>query len=290
LLEVASRHPGEDYGVAAMKMVLDSGDLAAVRSVMRQTNSNAVKLVEALGNTRHKEAVPLLLDLIQDKQAGVEARREAVRRVAQIKTGAGGLVDLAGQDKLPADLRLVTATELNHARWADVREAAAKLLPMPEGRNHEVLPPVRELLKRRGDAVRGAEVFARKDVNCMSCHKVNGQGTDLGPGLSEIGDKLGKDAIYEAILEPSAGISFGYEAWHVELNNGDDADGIIVSETQDELTLKDARAVATKFKKSDIKSRRQLKTSLMPTGLQQNMSTQDLVDLVEYLASLKKAK
>ena len=61
-----------------------------------------------------------------------------------------------------------------------------------------------------------------------------------------------------------------------------------MSETADEVLLKDAKAIATHVKKGDIATRRKLKTSLMPVGLQQTMSTQDLVDLVGYLSSLKK--
>ena len=132
-------------------------------------------------------------------------------------------------------------------------------------------------------------MFTRPEVGCINCHRVNSKGVDLGPALSEIGAKLGKDALYEAILDPSAGIEFGFEAWQLELKSGDEAYGIIVSETADDLTIKDAKAIPTRIKKSDIAKRQQMKLSMMPTGLQQTMSTQDLVDLVEYLSSLKKA-
>ena len=141
-----------------------------------------------------------------------------------------------------------------------------------------------------GDAQKGAQVFARPEVGCINCHRINEKGADVGPALSEIGNKLGKDALYEAILDPSAGIAFGYEAWQIDLKSGDEAYGIIVSETADELVLKDAKAISTRIKKSDIAKRQQSKISLMPAGLQLTMSTQDLVDLVEYLSSLKKAK
>ena len=64
---------------------------------------------------------------------------------------------------------------------------------------------------------------------------------------------------------------------------------MITSETSDELTVKSQTGVVTKVKKSEIASRQKLATSLMPLGLQLTMSTQELVDLVEYLSSLKKA-
>jgi putative heme-binding domain-containing protein len=117
---------------------------------------------------------------------------------------------------------------------------------------------------------------------------VRGEGTDFGPSLSEIGTKLGKDALYESILDPSAGISFGYEAYQLTLKNGDEAYGIIVSETPDELSLKGINGIVTRYKKSDLTNRVKQKLSAMPAGLQQTMSTRELVDLVEYLSTLKK--
>jgi len=127
-------------------------------------------------------------------------------------------------------------------------------------------------------------------VGCVKCHQVNGEGIDFGPNLSEIGTKLGKDALYEAILDPSAGISFGFEAWQIELKNGTEAYGLIVSDTTEEIAVKSQGSIVTRYKKADVTKREQQKLSIMPAGLQQAMSTQDLVDLVEYLSTLKKAE
>jgi putative heme-binding domain-containing protein len=95
--------------------------------------------------------------------------------------------------------------------------------------------------------------------------------------------------MYESILDPSAGISFGYEAWNVELKSGDELYGIIVSDTPEHVAVKTVGGIVNKCRPGDIARRDQSKLSIMPAGLQQNMSTQDLVDLIEYLVSLKKA-
>ena len=162
-------------------------------------------------------------------------------------------------------------------------------MPQPQVRNAQPLPPISELIKKTGDARRGAEVFRRDVVGCIKCHQVNGEGIDFGPNLSEIGTKLGKDALYEAILDPSAGISFGFEAWQIELKSGDEAYGLIVSDTAEEIAVKTQGGIVSRYKKSDVTKREQQKLSIMPAGLQQTLSTADLVDLVEYLSSLKKA-
>ena len=79
------------------------------------------------------------------------------------------------------------------------------------------MSPVAELVKMPGDATKGQVVYL---TYCFTCHQVNGQGVDFGPALSEIGTKLAKEAIYDSILNPSAGISFGFEGWVVKMKDG----------------------------------------------------------------------
>ena len=288
LLEVALLHLDDDSGVQAMRLLLESADPATLENALRNTNS-AARLAGALGNTRDKRIVPVLLPMVTDEQVDSAARRQAVRSLAQVQEGASQLLQLAHDNKLPNDVKFVATMELNQVRWPKLKALAAQLLPAPQGRNAQPLPPLPDLLNMRGDVSRGARVLARPEVVCMTCHRINDKGADVGPALSEIGAKFGKDALYEAILDPSAGIAFGYEAWDIAMKSGDDLLGIVVSETDDELIIKDAKAISIHVKKSDILSRRKSKVSLMPVGLQQTMSTQDLVDLVEYLSSLKKA-
>ena len=185
-------------------------------------------------------------------------------------------------------MKLTAAFELNLAPWPEVKKLALDILPLPQTKNAEPLPPISELVKRTGDPARGRLVFESDTAACIYCHVVNGRGTDVGPQLSEIGTKLGKDALYQSILDPSSGISFGFEAWNIQLKNDDELFGLITSETGDELTVKTQAGVITKVKRSEIAKRQKLSSSLMPVGLQLTMSTQELVDLVEYLASLKK--
>jgi putative heme-binding domain-containing protein len=117
---------------------------------------------------------------------------------------------------------------------------------------------------------------------------INKQGTDFGPDLSEIGAKLSKEGLYNAIIYPDQGISFGFEAWRIKLNDGTTAFGRIISETEDKLEV---QYVTNKqiVLKQDIASRSELENSLMPSNLTSNISEEELVDLVEYLSTLEKA-
>jgi putative heme-binding domain-containing protein len=286
LLDFAGQNPASSAGADAMRIILNGPNDALLKNSL--AGPNALNLVEALGNTGEKGIVPLLKPIVTGQGRDLAIRKQAVRALAQVQAGAGALLDLAQEDKLPADLRLTVGSVLNNARWADLKSRAAQLLPPPQGQDAKPLPPISELVKQRGDRVNGAAVFRRDTVSCIKCHQINGEGIEFGPNLSEIGTKLGKDALYEAILDPSAGIAFGFEGWQITLKNGDDASGLLVNETPDELALKTVGGIVTRYRKTDVATRTQQKVSIMPAGLQQTMSLQELTDVVEYLASLKK--
>ena len=300
LLAMAEREPGTSAGAEAMRLLLRQGKQKLIQQQFESTetanlgaptsssaSSNLVALVQALGNTGEKEIVPLVEPLVSNPALPVVLRRQAVRSLAGVQAGAAVLLQLAREDKLADELKLLAGSELASARWPRIKAEAARLLPPPSSADAKPLPSISELLKLKGDPANGAAVFRRENVGCIKCHQIKGEGTDFGPNLSQIGTKLGKDALYESILEPSAGISFGYEGWQLQLKNGDDASGIIVSETGDEVALKAVGGIVTRYKKSDIAARTQQKLSPMPADLQRTMTAQELVDLVEYLATLK---
>jgi putative heme-binding domain-containing protein len=289
LLEFAAAHPGTAAGADAARLVLEQDGLEAIRGAVAGTNAAvAIGLTEALGHTGDKRAVAILRPVVMDARLDITRRKPAVWALAQSQEGAGELLHLLSAESLPPDTRPRAVAELYAARWPTIRAEAARVAPRASARGDEPLPPLGELLRRSGDPQRGRAVFTREDVGCFKCHVIAGQGTDFGPALGEIGTKLGKEAFYESILDPSAGISFGYEAWTIELQNGDEVYGLLVSETADELAMKTQGGLVSRLKKADIQRRTQQKLSIMPADLQQAMSVQDLVDLVEYLASLRK--
>ena len=149
-------------------------------------------------------------------------------------------------------------------RWHEIRERALLLFPAPPSRDSEPLPPVSELVDRKGNIQNGESVFFRTETVCATCHRINGRGMDFGPDLSEIGAKLAAEALYESILDPNSGVSFGYEAVQVELKSGDEAYGIVISETDDNLTLKIVGGIVSSYPKSEIVTREIQPVSIMP--------------------------
>jgi putative heme-binding domain-containing protein len=286
LLKYALKYPGESSGVEAFRMAAEDLGNQRIKALLGSNDSKAA--IQLIGASNDKKLIGLLHPVVSDMSVAVATRKGAVQALAHNQEGAKFLLKLAKDDQLPADLKLLASSELNFAPWPEVKKSAADLLPLPESQNAQPLPPISRLVKVHGDPEKGAEVFGRATVGCINCHQVNGKGADFGPNLSEIGTKLGKDALFEAILDPSAGISFGFEGWNIELKNGDELTGIITSETADEISLKSQNGITTRCKKSDIAKRQKLTLSFMPAGLQLTMSQQELVDLVAYLSTLKK--
>ena len=94
-----------------------------------------------------------------------------------------------------------------------LRDEAARVLPLPKTASGRPLPPFGELMRREGDPEQGRAVFFRTGLNsCASCHRVRGQGQWVGPDLSTIGTKYGKDELLRSILNPSAAIGYNYRA------------------------------------------------------------------------------
>jgi putative heme-binding domain-containing protein len=208
--------------------------------------------------------------------------------LARVPKGVEALLKQSTENKFPAELKLTAAAALNAVQLPQYKDQIAALFPSPRALGGETLPGIAELAKEKGDAERGKALFAKAETTCITCHRVGATGVDFGPGLGEIGSKLGKEAIYEAILNPNAGISMGFETWQIQTRGGGSSLGIIRSETPDELVLVMPMGITNRLSKREISKRDKLPTSMMPSGLNQALSKHDLVDLVEYLASLKK--
>jgi putative heme-binding domain-containing protein len=114
------------------------------------------------------------------------------------------------------------------------------------------------------------------------------EGKDFGPKLTEIGSKYAKDGLLRAIVDPSEGISFGYEWREIKMKDGSVMSGIITSKTETDIDLKFPGGTTQHIKTSEVGSIKEIKASLMPEGLYQNMSNEDVANLLEYLSSLKK--
>jgi putative heme-binding domain-containing protein len=143
-------------------------------------------------------------------------------------------------------------------------------------------------LTRPGNAERGRALFLDlAKSQCLKCHRFQDQGARIGPDLSSIGSRFPRAYLIESVLEPSRTIAPSYETVAVALNDGRVLTGVRTAETESALTLADAEGRAQVLPKAEIEAQRLQTTSLMPEGLEKQLTPSDFVDLISFLASQK---
>jgi putative heme-binding domain-containing protein len=98
---------------------------------------------------------------------------------------------------------------------------------------------------------------------------------------------MGTEAILRNILEPSAAMENGYRIYRVELRNGDLVDALYVSEDKDALVVRMPGSDDRRIAKTDIRETKYLRRSLMPEGLLDGFTPQQVSDLFAFLRTLK---
>jgi putative heme-binding domain-containing protein len=249
--------------------------------------TDAARLATIMGLLGNARATNMLGDLAADAERPYEVRKNAVIGLARNRGGEKRLLALAEAKQLIADTRMLAGGLLARSKDEQFRKTAARLLPQPQQKDRKPLAPIDELAKMTGNADRGMQLF-RGVATCANCHIINKFGKDVGPDLSEIGTKLSREAMFTSILDPSAGISHNYENYIVVTVSGQVINGLKVSETPDQVVIRTPEGIDRKIPQDDIEQIKTSEKSIMAEDLHHTVDQQGLLDIVEYLASLKK--
>ena len=289
LIELGMSGDVESTSVAAFEALFsaDKGD-ALTLMLLSEKPEVASRAAEVLALCNGRGTVKLMTAVLNDAKALPEAHMAVARGLARTDQGAQLLLDAARDGKLPNEVRFIAGSALRSNRKDEIRKAANELFPSPKSLGKEPVPPLAELVTRNGDAGSGEKLF-KTTGTCANCHQVREQGKVVGPDLTEIGSKLTREAMYVSILDPSAGISHNFESYSALLESGQVIVGLMVSQTDDKVTLKDAQGIERVMPKSEIEQLKKQDKSLMPENLIEALSTKDLVDVVEYMLTLKKS-
>jgi putative heme-binding domain-containing protein len=286
LLQLAIDSSKKSLGANAARTLLKLGGENMAWKVINGADTARVnRMLVSLGRVGNSQAIDMMQKVISGKSYLPQVKQTAAANLGRSGTGEDRVLELLKAKKVPADLIPLIVQSVSGAWRKAVRDEAARYLPGSAQTAALKLPDIKTINALKGNALTGKIVFSKF---CFTCHQVNKEGNDFGPPLSEIGSKYPKEGLLTSILKPSEGIGFGYEGWQMELKDGSSIVGIIASKTEDEIELKLAGGNKRTIKQSEIQSRKQLDISLMPEGLYQQMETQQLADLLEYLSSLKK--
>ncbi|QDU63631.1 Arylsulfatase precursor [Planctomycetes bacterium Pan216] len=139
----------------------------------------------------------------------------------------------------------------------------------------------------RGDATRGQALFHGEKAKCATCHRVGDKGGRIGPDLTTIGASRARRDLLESILFPSATIVRQYEPYTVVTDTGRILTGLIVREDTDSLTLQQQVGDPFTIPRDEIDELVPSTVSIMPKGIDETLSQQELADLIAYLVTRK---
>jgi putative heme-binding domain-containing protein len=169
----------------------------------------------------------------------------------------------------------------------ETQEKAGPLLDGLQARRAEEAKRLAELEEGllKGDPKRGESLFHAQKTLCSVCHRIGDKGGRVGPDLTRIGRIRTTRDLLESIVFPSASIARDFEAYSVNLKNGDSHVGVVLRESAEELQITVVSGQPVKLSRGDVSSIRPSSLSLMPQGLDQAMSKQELSDLIAFLKS-----
>ena len=200
----------------------------------------------------------------------------------------------ARENRVPA---LLDAIDNNVVRRADV--SAIQREQLTKGRNKQIAARARELFEQptagaelqqrmetyqkalagQRNLERGKQVFVK---NCLSCHKLNDEGYEVGPALGSLVSKP-DEAILLDLLNPNGHIESEYGSYMVVTNQGRTFTGVLVSESATSVALRQEKGIDETILRKDIDVMQASELSLMPTNLHEQISPQDAADLIGFL-------
>ena len=154
-----------------------------------------------------------------------------------------------------------------------------------------------DLESRLGEVARGRDFESGKaafnDAQCVACHRFANEGGSVGPELTGVGSKYSLRDILESMIDPSKVVSDQFQNFNIWKKDGDDVSGRITDENKDRIIVLPnmlAPEVTVEVPLNEIARREPSKVSAMPSGLLNNLTQEEILDLLAYIEAMGKAK
>lgn len=289
-LAVAVRQ-GAIEGLAALGGA-DSGEVLASLAGHGRPVDVRMAAIAGLVDVDAQAAARHAVALLSAAHGSADAAR-IVNAFLRRQGGVGPLISALADRRLPPDVALVaaraaSATARPEAALVEALRTAGGLGAQREPLAADEIERLVTEVVQRGDGARGEQVYRRKENNCLKCHAIGGAGGRVGPDLSSLGASAQIDYLIESILEPSKKIKENYHSLVVLTDEGLIHSGVVVRQTDRDLLLRNAEDEEIAIPLASIEQRQE-GASLMPAGLADNLTRDELVDLVRFLSELGKA-
>ncbi len=174
------------------------------------------------------------------------------------------------------------AESLSHIRLAKTLDAPPLLTPEQAATLDAQFARYTALAQKPGNPENGKLLAGI----CLPCHQIGSAGGQIGPNLSGAG-AMGLEAVLRNILTPNAAMEPGYRTFRIEMKNGDLIDAFFVSEDKEAIVIRQPGAPDRRLSKTEIRSAKFIRHSLMPEGLLDALQDPQAADLLTYLMSLR---
>lgn len=220
--------------------------------------------------------------------ADISVQRAAIEILGQTSTGARLVGERYLAKKLPREL-LPSISDALRKHTSNNPAMATMLTSVMKGgllvtNQQAEVEKVRQLVLTKGDATKGRAIYLNSStLACVTCHKLEGVGGQIGPDLTRIWDTTSIEKIIESMVEPSKEIKEGYRSYRLTTNDGRTLTGLKIAETPAEITIREANGADVRIKRTNVAELAVSNVSLMPDNVISQLSFDQFIDLVAFL-------
>ena len=261
--------------------------LSSLKSILADKSAANLGLraqaISAVANSKFESAPKLLIESFASLEESLRPRvieiatsrassaKILVQRIAAKKISASLLT--ANQVRKLFDIKDADLTAMAEAQWGSVRTER-------DPNREQVINDMRTLLRTtKGDAFAGIKVYEKV---CGQCHKIHGQGYDVGPDITANG-RNSFEQLLSNVFDPSLVIGASYQARLVGTVDGRSETGLLLENNVLRVVLNTQGGKKVTIPRDDIEAIKVSKLSLMPEGLEQNLKRQEIADLFAFI-------
>jgi putative heme-binding domain-containing protein len=246
----------------------------------------AIEAIRGLASYDHPETPSRIL--ANWDRYGPAERSETINTLCSRPAYAKALLDMLREAKIPKNdvsafharqIRAFDIPDLNRdlaELWGDVRVSTADKRSLIDRLKSHITPTS----LAEAQPTQGRVLFQK---SCANCHVLYGVGRKVGPDLTG-SNRRNLDYLLENVVDPSASVGSDFRAWVVLLDDGRLLNGVVTDQTERTVTLQTAQESVTLDRKT-IDQMQHTANSLMPDGLLQQLTDEQVRDLMAYLMS-----